>query len=161
MVSLARWSQLSRAVRERREKTSAGPLALKRELREISQLEKTKQQELTAAQNQLAELEREIGGLSEHLEVLRHRQQSQEKDVLALDHETKKLAEEFQRANTRLSSARLELDRVKRERGQLERIAHVVRSTVGGKGSGASRSGRRLLNRLAKTCRSCKARWRE
>jgi chromosome segregation protein len=101
-------------------KTSAGPLALKRELREISQLEKTKQQELTAAQNQLAELEREIGGLSEHLEVLRHRQQSQEKDVLALDHETKKLAEEFQRANTRLSSARLELDRVKRERGQLE-----------------------------------------
>jgi chromosome segregation protein len=101
-------------------KTSAGPLALKRELREVSQLEKAKQQELTATQTQVADLEREIATLSEHLEVLRHRQQTQEKDVLALDHETKKLAEEFQRANTRLSSARLELDRVKRERSTLE-----------------------------------------
>jgi chromosome segregation protein len=101
-------------------KTSAGPLALKRELREVSQLERTKQQELAGTENEVTGLEREIASLSEHLEVLRHRQQTQEKDVLALDHETRKLAEEFQRANTRLSSARLELDRVKRERAQLE-----------------------------------------
>jgi chromosome segregation protein len=101
-------------------KTGAGPLALKRELREVSQLEKTRQQELTSTQNQLTDLERDIASLSEHLEVLRQQQQSQEKDVLALDHETRKLAEEFQRANARLSSARLELDRIGRERGKLE-----------------------------------------
>jgi chromosome segregation protein len=101
-------------------KTGAGPLALKRELREVSQLEHKKQQELTAAQTGLMELEREIAALTEQLEVLRHRQQTQEKDVLALDHETRKLAEEFQRANHRLSSARMELERIAADRKRLD-----------------------------------------
>jgi chromosome segregation protein len=116
-------------------KTSAGPLALKRELRDVSQLEKTKQQELTATETAVTGLEREIASLAEHLEVLRHRQQMQEKDVLALDHETRKLAEEFQRANTRLSSARLELDRVKRERRQLEESLAAFGAQLGEKES--------------------------
>lgn len=111
-------------------KTGAGPLALKRELREVSQLERTKHQELTSTQNQLAELERDIASLSEHLEVLRQQQQAQEKDVLALDHETRKLAEEFQRANTRLSSARLELDRIGRERSKLEESLVLIRTEL-------------------------------
>jgi chromosome segregation protein len=97
-------------------KTGAGPLALKRELREVSQLERAKQQELTNTQAQLAALEREIAELAEQLEYLRQRQQTQEKDVLALDHESRKLAEEFQRVNQRLSAARLELDRIARDR---------------------------------------------
>lgn len=97
-------------------KTGAGPLALKRELREVSQLERAKQQELTNTQAQLTTLEREIAELTEQLEYLRQRQQTQEKDVLALDHESRKLAEEFQRVNHRLSAARLELDRIARDR---------------------------------------------
>ena len=97
-------------------KTGAGPLALKRELREVSQLERAKQQELTNAQTQLSTLEREIAELTEQLEYLRQRQQTREKDVLALDHESRKLAEEFQRVNQRLSAARLELDRIARDR---------------------------------------------
>jgi chromosome segregation protein len=111
-------------------KTGAGPLALKRELREVTVLEKTKQTELNAAQNQLAELEQSIHHLSEHLENLRGRQQGQEKEVIAMDHETRKLAEEFQRINNRLSSARLELDRIGRDRLKLEEAVEMSRITL-------------------------------
>ncbi len=101
-------------------KTGAGPLALKRELREISQLEQAKQNELIAAQANVRELERVISALTEHLEDLRAQQQSQEKDVLALDHESRKLAEEFQRVQSRLSHARLELERLAQDRVTLQ-----------------------------------------
>jgi chromosome segregation protein len=111
-------------------KTGAGPLALKRELREALQLEETKGRELAAAERERAELEREIGSLGEQLEGLRQGQQSREKDVFALDHESRKLAEEFQRVNTRLSSARLELDRNGRERAKIEESLVMVRASV-------------------------------
>lgn len=101
-------------------KSGAGPLALKRELREITQLERAKQAELLTSQGQLADLERTIAALTEDLEQLRTRQQAQEKDVLALDHESRKVAEEWQRVQARLSHARLELDRISRERGKLQ-----------------------------------------
>ncbi len=101
-------------------KTGAGPLALKRELREVSRLEAAKQAELNEAQRLLSALEQTIQSLTEHLESLRARQQTREKDVLALDHESRKLAEEFQRVQARLSRARLELDRMDRERTSQE-----------------------------------------
>ncbi len=101
-------------------KTGAGPLALKRELREVSRLEEAKRNELNAAQAHVAELDRAIAGLTDHLEHLRAQQQTQEKDVLALDHESRKLAEEFQRVQARLSHARLELDRLARDRVTVE-----------------------------------------
>jgi chromosome segregation protein len=100
-------------------KTGAGPLALKRELREVTQLEQSKGKELAAAQNMAAELDRAITSLNERLETLRAQQQAQEKDMLALDHESRKLAEELQRVGNRLSHARLELDRVSRDRVKL------------------------------------------
>jgi chromosome segregation protein len=101
-------------------KTGAGPLGLKRELREISQVERLKHAEMTSAQTQATELERAIAGLTEHLEYLRGQQQAQEKDVLALDHESRKLAEELQRIQQRLSHARLELDRIARDSVKLQ-----------------------------------------
>jgi len=101
-------------------KTGAGPLALKRELREVSQLEEVKARELTVAQTRVTELERAIANLTEHLEQLRLKQQAQEKDVLALDHETRKVAEEFQRVQGRLSRARLELDRLAKDRSAFD-----------------------------------------
>ncbi len=97
-------------------KTGAGPLALKRELRELAKVEEQKQRELQEAQTAVNDLEREIHKLSEHLEHLRTKQQAQEKDVLALDHESRKLAEEFQRVQSRLSRARLELQRLAQDR---------------------------------------------
>ncbi len=111
-------------------KTGAGPLALKRELREMTALEGTKQAELSAAQKDLAELEQSIHHLSEHLEHLRSRQQAQEKEVIAMDHETRKLAEEFQRVNGRLSNARLELERIGRDRLKLEETVERDRITL-------------------------------
>src|SRR5581483_5243402 len=68
--------------------------------------------ELTAI---LEELERTTAQLVEHLEQLRSAQQTQEKDALALDHEQRKLAEEYARSGSRLSVARLELERLTRE----------------------------------------------
>jgi chromosome segregation protein len=49
------------------------------------------------------------------LERLRSLQQAREKDALALDHEMRKLAEELNRSNSRVSVARLELERLTRE----------------------------------------------
>ena len=108
-----------RAVSGGKEST-AGPLALKRELREITTLEQTKHAEMAAAQAAVAELEQQIAQLSEHLEALRSEQQSQEKGVLAFDHETRKLSEEAQRAGARLAHARHELERISRDRLKLE-----------------------------------------
>ncbi len=100
-------------------KTGTGPLALKRELREVVQLEQVKAKELAAAQTALADLEQAISAFTERLETLRAQQQAQEKSVLALDHESRKLGEEFQRVQNRLSHARLELERVSRDRVKL------------------------------------------
>jgi chromosome segregation protein len=111
-------------------KSGAGPLALKRELREVSNLEKTKHAAMTAAQAVVSELERSIAALSEQLELLRAQQQSQEKDVLALDHESRKLAEEFQRVQSRLSNARLELERIGRSRIKLQEDEAQDRQTL-------------------------------
>ena len=113
-------------------KSGAGPLALKRELREMLTLEQTKLAEVTGAQNATAALERSIALLSEQLEQLRGQQQAQEKDALALDHESRKLAEEFQRIQTRLSNARLELDRIGRDRVKLEENIELDRRTLQG-----------------------------
>ncbi len=57
----------------------------------------------------------EIVQMEGDLERLRALQQSREKDALALDHELRKLAEENNRANSRVSVARLELERLTRE----------------------------------------------
>jgi chromosome segregation protein len=53
--------------------------------------------------------------MAEELEQVRQILQAREKDALALGHEQRKLAEEFARAGSRLSVARLELDRLGRE----------------------------------------------
>ncbi len=60
-------------------------------------------------------LDREIGGLESELERLRTLQQASEKDSLALDHEMRKLTEETARSNSRISVARLDLERLRRE----------------------------------------------
>jgi len=101
-------------------KSGAGPLALKRELRELSQLQQAREEELKHALEAAGELERTIAELDERLESIRSEQQAQEKDVLAMDHESRKLAEELQRAGARLSQARQELEKIARDRVQLQ-----------------------------------------
>jgi chromosome segregation protein len=100
-------------------KTGSGPLALKRELRELTGVAQQAQTALEAAVAMNAALEAEIAALAAELERLRGLQQAQEKDALALDHESRKLAEEHQRASSRLSVARLDLQRLERDFARL------------------------------------------
>ena len=96
-------------------KSVGGPLALKRELRELSGQVEVRQREMDDLTAELDELQRGTALLAEELEAVRAQQQTQEKDALALDHEQRKLAEETARAGSRLSVARLELERQTRE----------------------------------------------
>ena len=96
-------------------KTGSGPLALKRELRELTGEVQVKQRAVDATSEALEQLEVEVTAFTEDLESLRTLQQKQEKEALALDHEHRQLAEEFTRAQTRLSVARLELERLRQE----------------------------------------------
>ncbi len=96
-------------------KTGGGPLALKRELRELSVTVEARQRETDGLIGEIEELEQGAAALAEDLERVRLQQQAQEKDALALDHEQRKLAEEFARTGSRLSVARLELERLARE----------------------------------------------
>ncbi len=99
-------------------KTGAGPLALKRELRELIGQVRARETELSQTAALADDLDRDITALGEDLESLRAEQQREEKEALALDHEMRKLAEEFARANSRLSVARLDLERLGREAGR-------------------------------------------
>ncbi|HEY6340702.1 MAG TPA: chromosome segregation protein SMC [Bryobacteraceae bacterium] len=96
-------------------KTGGGPLALKRELRELSGQVERRERESEAAAAEIEELEKGAARLAAELEQVRREQQAQERDALALDHEQRKLAEEYARAGSRLSVARLDLDRLARE----------------------------------------------
>ncbi len=111
-------------------KSSGGPLALKRELRELTAQVEIRDREADDLTSELESLERGLALLSEELEQVRAQQQAQEKDALALDHEQRKLAEEYARAGSRLSTARLELERLARQdeqaRAQRERNQLLV-----------------------------------
>jgi chromosome segregation protein len=96
-------------------KSAGGPLALKRELRELNSLAEAQERELEAITSALEDQERQAAALAEELEHVRGLQQTHEKVALALDHEQRKLAEESARAGSRLSVARLELERLKHE----------------------------------------------
>jgi chromosome segregation protein len=108
-------------------KTGSGPLALKRELRELTSQCHEKQGELARTQSLLESLEEEIARLSEDLDRLRSLQQSQEKDAVALDHELRKAQDEWGRANSRLSVARLDLERLNQEaeRSRVQRETNI------------------------------------
>jgi chromosome segregation protein len=85
-------------------------------LREVSNQHTAKQKEFDKTKSLLEDLDLEMSQLTEDLERLRGQQQRQEKDAVSLDHEIRKMTEEFNRANSRLSVARTELQRLMQER---------------------------------------------
>ncbi len=97
-------------------KTGAGPLALKRELRELAGLVQQKQAAVATTEAGIDELDKEVAALSEQVERLRSAQQQQEKEALALDHEFRKMGEEFSRAQSKVSVSRMELQRLEKDR---------------------------------------------
>ncbi len=96
-------------------KSGAGPLAMKREARELAVTLDGRERTLAEMVARLDGLVKEIAGLESELERLRGLQQAREKDRVALDHEMRKLGEDLARANSRLSVARLELERLDRD----------------------------------------------
>ena len=96
-------------------KSGAGPLAMKRESRELAGRLEGRQSALDEMVARADALHREITGYEAELERLRALQQSREKDRVALDHEMRKLGDDLARTNSRLSVARLELDRLRRD----------------------------------------------
>jgi len=116
-------------------KSGAGPLAMKREARELAVKLKGRQSALDEMLARLDGLTQEIIGFEAELERLRALQQSREKDRVALDHEMRKLGEDLARSNSRVSVARLELDRLRRDAeksaGQRERNRIAVAEKEG------------------------------
>ncbi|PWU12656.1 MAG: chromosome segregation protein SMC [Terriglobia bacterium] len=96
-------------------KTGAGPLAMKREARELAVRLEGRQSLLDEQLGKLETLARETAAFESELERLRHLQQAREKDRLALEHEMRKLGDDRSRANSRISVARLELERLRRD----------------------------------------------
>jgi chromosome segregation protein len=96
-------------------RSGAGPLALKREARELAAKLEERQSVLAEHAAGLDALRQEVLALETELERLRSMQQAREKDRVALEHEMRKLGEDLSRANSRLSVARLELDRLRRD----------------------------------------------
>jgi chromosome segregation protein len=111
-------------------KKGSGPLGLKRELREIRGQVQAKQASVDETAKLIESLEKEIARLTEEMEHLRSLQQNHEREALALDHENRKLKEEHQRSSSRLSVARMDLERLRKEseraRGQRERNLQLV-----------------------------------
>ncbi|HEV3333245.1 MAG TPA: chromosome segregation protein SMC [Bryobacteraceae bacterium] len=99
-------------------KTGTGPLAMKREARELSVVLEGRQALLDEKMAAQEALHQEILAIEAELERLRALQQSREKDRLALDHEKRKLGEDLSRANSRVSVARLELERLRRDQAR-------------------------------------------
>ena len=96
-------------------KQSSGPLVLKRELREYAEQSAERESALMLRTSELEKIESEMTALSAELERLRQLQQAREKEAVSLDHDLRRTAEEIHRSNSRVSVARLELDRLKRE----------------------------------------------
>jgi chromosome segregation protein len=96
-------------------KSGAGPLAMKREMRELAATLQGQQRALDEKAANLDTVRQDALALEAELERLRSLQQAREKDRVALDHEMRKLGEDLNRANSRVSVARLELERLRRD----------------------------------------------
>src|SRR6202000_3132810 len=105
-------------------KKASGPLVLKREMREFAAQLKAQEQALAERIGSQETLQRETTALEAELERLRQLQQTSEKESVSLDHELRRASEEINRANSRISVARLELERLGRE----EERAHEKRT---------------------------------
>ena len=96
-------------------KSGAGPLAMKREARELAVKLQARQGRLEEHVARLDSLQQETVVLDAELERLRVAQISREKDRVALEHDMRKLGDDLARTSSRLSVARLELERLRRD----------------------------------------------
>ena len=96
-------------------KSMAGPLALKRELRELGPRVEDSEQALAEAAAAAAAGDAEVARKTGELESIAAEFQEAEKAALASDHELRQIQDQSQRAERRLSVARIELERVQKD----------------------------------------------
>jgi chromosome segregation protein len=111
-------------------KKASGPLALKRELREISKAFAEQDRELSSKTAAYDQLTKDIAQLESDLDQLRQLQQNREKDALALGHDMRKLTEETARSSSRISVARLDLERLRREQDRAAETRETNRAAI-------------------------------
>ncbi len=97
-------------------KKTGGPLALKRELREASRMLEERSRVFAERLQSSEAVAHKMQHLEQSLDKLRSAQQASEKDTLALQHEARKLTEDSTRAQSRIAVAKLESERLGRER---------------------------------------------
>jgi chromosome segregation protein len=111
-------------------KTSSGPLALKRELRELAPRLAAGARDLEAETGALAGIEKRIAEETEQLERLRAEMQRQEKSSLASQHELRQIHDRLNRAGSRLSVARLEMERIREDAERASQERQQYRAAV-------------------------------
>ena len=110
-------------------KSMAGPLALKRELRELRPRVADAEQALAGAAAAAAAADAEVVRQTAELESTTAEFQEAEKGALASDHDLRQTLEQVQRTERRLSLAQTELQRVQKdaEGGSAQRTEHESR----------------------------------
>ena len=109
-------------------KSKAGPLALKRELRELGPRLTEIERKVEATTAILESEQRELVAKNIELEAVQTDLQSAEKDALAVEHELRQLKDRLQRTETALSVSRSEIERLSREdaQAQARRAEHTT-----------------------------------
>jgi len=109
-------------------KSTAGPLALKRELRELgprlSEIERKVEATTAALENE----QRQLTEKNAELESVQSGLRSAEKEALAVEHELRQLKDQLQRSERALAVAASEIERLRREdeQAQARRAEHAA-----------------------------------
>jgi chromosome segregation protein len=111
-------------------KAGSGPLALKRELRELAATVEARQAELNQTAAELERLEGEAAALGARLEELRSAAERQHRETLAFEHDVRKWNDEAARAGARLTAVRLDLTRLGHEAERARRQAETTEALI-------------------------------
>ena len=128
-------------------RAGTGPLALKRELRQVTQQAGELAQHMDASAGALRSSEEELGSVAASLEKLRGKEVEREKLGVGLEQEQRQLAGQLARATERLSVARLEIQRLEQERTRAAEHAGHLRAEA----EDRERARQELEARLAET----------
>jgi len=99
-------------------KGTAGPLALKRELRELTPRLAAMEEQLAEASTAAEQDQQQIAASTQQLESLQAEIQTAEKGILGVEHQLRQLKDQTERAQRRLSVSQSDMERLRREAEQ-------------------------------------------
>ena len=112
------------------ERTTHGPLSLKREMRELDRRSEEARKASETAVERARELTRRVGASEDLSADLATQLQESEKDALGLDHGVRSLVAELERTQQRVKVTGAEAGRLVEERGELESAMVQARSDL-------------------------------